>query len=70
MAGTTVEWYDFIFYGVAAAVVFPAVFFSSDDPTAGTLAALATFAIAFLARPVGGLVFGHYGDKIDRKNRS
>jgi metabolite-proton symporter len=67
MAGTTVEWYDFFLYGVAAAVVFPAVFFPSDDPAAGTLAALATFAIGFVARPVGGLVFGHYGDKIGRK---
>jgi metabolite-proton symporter len=67
MAGTTVEWYDFFLYGVAAAVVFPAVFFPSDDPAAGTLASLATFAIGFVARPVGGLVFGHYGDKIGRK---
>ncbi|HZG88574.1 MAG TPA: MFS transporter [Pseudonocardia sp.] len=67
MAGTTVEWYDFFLYGVAAAVVFPAVFFPSDDPVAGTLLALGTFAIGFLARPLGGLVFGHYGDRIGRK---
>jgi metabolite-proton symporter len=67
MAGTTVEWYDFFLYGVAAAVVFPAVFFPSDDPATGTLASLATFAIGFIARPIGGLVFGHYGDKIGRK---
>jgi metabolite-proton symporter len=67
MAGTTVEWYDFFLYGVAAAVVFPAVFFPSDDPAVGTLLALGTFAIGFIARPVGGLVFGHYGDRIGRK---
>ncbi|MHA6630757.1 MFS transporter [Pseudonocardia sichuanensis] len=67
MAGTTVEWYDFFLYGVAAAVVFPAVFFPSDDPAVGTLLALGTFAIGFVARPIGGLVFGHYGDKLGRK---
>src|SRR4051794_10401737 len=67
MAGTTVEWYDFFLYGVAAAVVFPAVFFPSADPTTGTLSSLATFAIGFVARPVGGLVFGHFGDRIGRK---
>ncbi len=67
MAGTTVEWYDFFLYGVAAAVVFPAVFFPSDDAAVGTLLALGTFAIGFIARPVGGLVFGHYGDRIGRK---
>jgi metabolite-proton symporter len=67
MAGTTVEWYDFFLYGVAAAVVFPAVFFPSSDPAVGTLLALGTFAIGFVARPIGGLVFGHYGDKIGRK---
>ena len=67
MAGTTVEWYDFFLYGVAAAVVFPHVFFPAEDPAVGTLLALATFAIGFIARPVGGLVFGHYGDKIGRK---
>lgn len=69
MAGTTVEWYDFFLYGVAAAVVFPAVFFPSDDPAVGTLLALGTFAIGFIARPVGGLVFGHYGDRIGRKTK-
>ena len=67
MVGTTVEWYDFFLYGVAAAAVFPAVFFPSDDPTVGTLLALGTFAIGFVARPLGGLVFGHYGDRIGRK---
>ncbi|MGD9526344.1 MFS transporter [Pseudonocardia sp.] len=67
MAGTTVEWYDFFLYGVAAAVVFPKVFFPANDPAVATLLALGTFAIGFIARPVGGLVFGHYGDKIGRK---
>ncbi|MHA6621418.1 MFS transporter [Pseudonocardia sp. DLS-67] len=67
MAGTAVEWYDFFLYGVAAAVVFPAVFFPSSDAAVGTLLALGTFAIGFIARPLGGLVFGHYGDKLGRK---
>jgi metabolite-proton symporter len=67
MAGTTVEWYDFFLYGVAAAVVFPHVFFPAGDPTTATLSSLATFAIGFVARPVGGLVFGHFGDRIGRK---
>jgi metabolite-proton symporter len=67
MSGTTVEWYDFFLFGVAAALVFPAVFFPESDPVAGTLLSLGTFAVGFIARPVGGLVFGHYGDKIGRK---
>lgn len=67
MAGTTVEWYDYFLYGVAAAVAFPHVFFPSEDPTVGTLLSLGTFAVGFIARPIGGLVFGHYGDKIGRK---
>jgi metabolite-proton symporter len=67
MAGTTVEWYDFFLYGVAAALVFPKVFFPASDPAVGVLLALGTFAIGFLARPVGGLVFGHYGDLLGRK---
>jgi metabolite-proton symporter len=67
MAGTAVEWYDFFLYGVAAALVFPRVFFPGEDPTVGTLLALGTFAIGFVARPLGGLVFGHYGDRLGRK---
>ncbi|WP_232668536.1 MFS transporter [Pseudonocardia sp. TRM90224] len=67
MAGTTVEWYDFFLYGVAAALVFGKVFFPNSDPAAGTLLALGTFAIGFIARPIGGLVFGHFGDRIGRK---
>ena len=67
MAGTTVEWYDFFLYGVAAALVFPKVFFPGSDPAVGVLLALGTFAIGFIARPIGGLVFGHYGDILGRK---
>ncbi len=67
MAGTTVEWYDFFLFGVAAALVFPQVFFPDSDPAAGALLSLGTFAVGFIARPIGGLVFGHYGDKIGRK---
>jgi metabolite-proton symporter len=67
MAGTTVEWYDFFLYGVAAALVFNEVFFPALGPAAGTIASYATFAIGFVARPLGGLVFGHYGDKLGRK---
>ncbi|GAB4065179.1 MFS transporter [Angustibacter speluncae] len=65
LVGTTVEWYDFFLYGVAAAVVFPTVFFPGDDD--GTLKSFATFAVGFVARPVGGIVFGHYGDRLGRK---
>lgn len=67
MLGTTVEWYDYFLYGVAAALVFPTVFFPNTDGAIGTLLSLGTFAVGFIARPVGGLVFGHYGDKIGRK---
>ncbi|MEJ8280616.1 MFS transporter [Pseudonocardia spirodelae] len=67
MLGTTVEWYDYFLYGVAAALVFPSVFFPDSDGATGTLLSLGTFAVGFIARPVGGLVFGHYGDKIGRK---
>jgi metabolite-proton symporter len=66
--GTTVEWYDFFLYGTAAGIVFPKLFFPSNDPATGTLLAFATFAVGFVARPVGGLVFGHIGDRIGRKN--
>jgi len=67
MVGTTVEWYDFFLYGVAAGTVFNKLFFPSDDPVVGTLLAFATFAIGFVARPVGGLIFGHIGDRVGRK---
>ncbi len=65
--GTTIEWYDFFLYGTAAALVFNQLFFPSFEPLAGTLAAFGTYAVGFAARPIGGVVFGHYGDKIGRK---
>ncbi|MEC4764321.1 MFS transporter [Mycobacterium sherrisii] len=65
--GTTVEWYDFFLYGIAAGLVFRRLFFPSTDPLVGTLLAFATFAIGFVARPVGGLLFGHIGDRVGRK---
>lgn len=67
LVGTTVEWYDFFLYGSAAALVFNKLFFPSFDPLVGTLLAFATYAGGFLARPLGGLVFGHFGDKVGRK---
>lgn len=66
--GTTIEWYDFFLYGTAAALVFNKLFFPTVDPVAGTMAAFATFAVGFFARPLGGIVFGHFGDKIGRKS--
>jgi len=67
MIGTAVEWYDFFLYGSAAALVFGPLFFPGSEPATATLFAFATFAVGFFARPVGGIVFGHYGDKIGRK---
>jgi metabolite-proton symporter len=66
--GTTIEWYDFFIYGTAAALVFGPQFFPSASPLAGTLAAFATFAVGFAARPLGGMVMGHFGDRIGRKS--
>lgn len=68
LIGTSLEWYDFFIYGIAAALVFNKLFFPSFEPLVGTLLAFATFAVGFVARPIGGVVFGHYGDKIGRKN--
>src|SRR5215213_9016065 len=65
--GTSIEWYDFFLYGTAAALVFNKLFFPNIDPLLGTLAAFGTYGVGFFARPLGGLVFGHYGDKIGRK---
>jgi metabolite-proton symporter len=67
LIGTTIEWYDFFLYGSAAALVFGPLFFPSDDPLTGTLLAFGTYALGFVARPVGGIVFGHFGDRIGRK---
>ncbi|ABR90863.1 transporter of the MFS superfamily [Janthinobacterium sp. Marseille] len=67
LIGTTIEFFDFYIYATAAVLVFPTLFFPSSNPTAGMLQSLATFAIAFFARPVGSAVFGHYGDRIGRK---
>ena len=68
LVGTSLEWYDFFIYGTAAALVFNKLFFPSFDPLVGTLLAFATFAVGFVARPLGGIVFGHFGDQVGRKN--
>jgi metabolite-proton symporter len=67
LVGTTIEFFDFYIYGTAAVLVFPALFFPASDPTAARLASLATFGIAFVARPIGSIFFGHFGDRIGRK---
>jgi metabolite-proton symporter len=67
LVGTTIEYFDFYIYGTAAVLVFPALFFPAADPAAATLASLATFGIAFLARPIGSALFGHFGDRVGRK---
>jgi metabolite-proton symporter len=67
LIGTTIEWYDFFLYGSAAALVFNKLFFPKFDPLVGTLLAFATYAIGFVARPLGGIVFGHFGDRVGRK---
>lgn len=67
LIGTTIEFFDFYIYATAAVLVFPKLFFPASEPTAATLQSLATFALAFLARPLGSAVFGHYGDRIGRK---
>jgi MFS family permease len=67
MVGTSIEWYDFFIFGTASALVFGRLFFPTFSELAGTLAAFASFAVGFVARPVGGLVFGHIGDRSGRK---
>src|SRR5688572_6805389 len=67
LVGTTIEFFDFYIYATAAVLVFPKLFFPATDPTSATLQSLATFALAFFARPVGSALFGHFGDRIGRK---
>jgi metabolite-proton symporter len=67
LIGTTIEFFDFYIYATAAVIVFPRLFFPASDPASATLASLATFAIAFMARPVGSALFGHFGDRVGRK---
>jgi metabolite-proton symporter len=67
LIGTTIEFFDFYIYATAAVLVFPQLFFPASDPASATLASLATFAIAFLARPIGSALFGHFGDRVGRK---
>ena len=66
MVGTTIEWYDFFLYGTAAALVFNKQFFPQTDPLTGAMLAFTTYALGFLGRPMGGLAFGHYGDRLGR----
>jgi MHS family shikimate/dehydroshikimate transporter-like MFS transporter len=68
LIGTTIEWYDFFLYNTAAALVFNKLFFPTFDPFVGTLLAFSTYAVGFAARPIGGIVIGHYGDKVGRKS--
>jgi MFS transporter, MHS family, shikimate and dehydroshikimate transport protein len=68
LIGTTIEWYDFFLYGTAAALVFNQLFFPTFDPLTGTLASFGTYAVGFVARPIGGIIIGHYGDRIGRKS--
>ncbi|WP_250035793.1 MFS transporter [Paractinoplanes maris] len=67
LIGTAVEWYDFFLYGSAAALVFGTLFFPTSEPATGTLLAFGTYALGFVARPLGGIVFGHFGDRVGRK---
>ena len=67
LAGTSIEWYDFFLYATAAALVFPTAFFPESTPTMGLILSFGTFAFGFIARPVGGIIFGHFGDRIGRK---
>ncbi len=68
-AGAVVDWYDFLLYGITAALVFNREFFPQVSPAMGTLAAFATFGVGFLFRPLGGVIFGHFGDRLDDGHR-
>ena len=67
LAGTSIEWYDFFLYGAAAALIFPTAFFGEAAPSTALILSLLTFAAGFIARPIGGIIFGHYGDRVGRK---
>ena len=67
LAGTSIEWYDFFLYGASAALIFPTVFFGETTASTALILSLLTFAAGFIARPIGGIIFGHYGDKVGRK---
>ena len=67
LAGTSIEWYDFFLYGAAAALIFPTAFFGEIPESTALILSLLTFAAGFIARPIGGIIFGHFGDKIGRK---
>ena len=67
LSGTSIEWYDFFLYGAAAGLVFPKLFFGEVDPTTALILSFLTFAAGFIARPVGGIIFGHFGDIVGRK---
>ena len=68
LIGATIEWYDFFLYGVVAGIVFNKLYFPGHDEVVSTLLAYTTFAVGFVARPLGGVIFGHFGDKIGRKS--
>ena len=67
LAWTSIEWYDFFLYATVAALVFPSLFFPGSDPTMGLILSFGAFAFGFIARPIGGILFGHFGDRIGRK---
>ena len=68
LVGASIEWYDFFLYGVVAGIVFNKLYFPGSDPVVSTLLAYTTFAVGFVTRPLGGVIFGHFGDKIGRKS--
>ena len=67
LAGTSIEWYDFFLYGASAALIFPTLFFGENTASTALILSLLTFAAGFIARPIGGIIFGHYGDRVGRK---
>ena len=69
LVGTAIEFFDFYIYATAAVIVFPHIFFPQGDPTTATLQSLATFAVAFVARPIGSALFGHFGDRVGARSR-